>query len=255
MTIKTEEITSKKNFAGKKTNAGIEKPYWTEYPIIILFDPLSIENINPLDVDVALLLEQLYKKMIERNEVNFRIGGLAVFSSSLILRLQTEVTLEQMELAKKRRNYDKEKALPIPIIQPPFRSMPTTVSLSELIISFKESIDMAIEKVKTIKEKKKLKHVKKIMQRVSLSDIEIPETVDIERIIGNTYRKIIILSKEKEVITFFDLLTEITNRLDIVRIFFAILTLHVEGKIDLWQDEGYIIYITLAGGNNDGGET
>ncbi len=254
MKTRTEEISNKRNFAGKKTNTNMDKPYWTEYPIVILFDPLSIETINPLEVDVSLLLDQLYKKMIERNEINFRIGGLAVFSSSLILRLQTEIMLEQMELAKKKRTYDKEKTLPIPVIQPPFRSMPTTVSLSELIISFKESIDMAIEKVKAIKERKKLKRVKKIMQKVSLGEIEIPETVDIERIISNTYQKIVALCQEKGVITFFELLTDITNRLDIVRIFFAVLTLHVEGKIDLSQDEDYIIYITLVGDNNDGGE-
>ena len=222
MKTRTEEISNKRNFAGKKTNTNMDKPYWTEYPIVILFDPLSIETINPLEVDVSLLLDQLYKKMIERNEINFRIGGLAVFSSSLILRLQTEIMLEQMELAKKKRTYDKEKTLPIPVIQPPFRSMPTTVSLSELIIS--------------------------------LGEIEIPETVDIERIISNTYQKIVALCQEKGVITFFELLTDITNRLDIVRIFFAVLTLHVEGKIDLSQDEDYIIYITLVGDNNDGGE-
>ena len=251
MKTKSEKVADERDITGKTTHTNGDKPYWTEYPIVILFDPLSIENINPLEVDISLLLNQLYRKMIERNEVNFRIGGLAVFTSSLILRLQTELTLEQMELAKKKRTYEKERSLPIPIIQPPLRSMPTTVSLSELIISFKESIDTAIKKVKTIKEKRKLKRVKKIIQKVSLNDIEIPETVDIERIISNTYQKILSLSRENDVITFFDLLTDITNRLDLVRIFFAVLTLHVEGKIDLSQDEDYIIYISLVGANND----
>ena len=72
----------------------MEKPYYFQPPLSILFEIHRLEKIMPWDVNIAYLLKTFLEEMQLRGEVDFRASGLSLESSSTIYLRKTKLLLK-----------------------------------------------------------------------------------------------------------------------------------------------------------------
>ncbi|MGQ4833369.1 MAG: hypothetical protein ACP6IS_05715 [Candidatus Asgardarchaeia archaeon] len=227
-------------------------PYWSEHPINILFNPLSLQQLDPFEIDISKILTRLFERMLEENDINFRLGGLAVYSSSIILRLQSDALLSFLQNNSSKASQSKLdlESMALEFILPelpiPLSITASTVSLEDLVLTFRQDVSEIATKIK----KKKI--VKKILkEKVDVSKIQDlfdGTLVDMQEFINDLYDKIIKIIREKNVrsISFFDLFTDNLNELTVARTFFGVLYLHFMNKIKLSQNDDLNIIISIV---------
>jgi len=219
------------------------RPYWSEYPIVLLMNPFTLSTVDPLEIDINDLLSRLLQRMYEHG-INFRVSGIALYSSALILRFQTENVLEEYNNKHSRKNNNNEnKKVNIPILKQPFSLQYGSASLDELIISFKKALRQEM-----IKRKHAKRRTSKQNLRISLDELNVPleEEIDVESIIHDVFMQIKRIAGERQSITFEELIAN--SDIDkIVQTFLAILYLYFYSKIDITQDDETLqIYITIT---------
>ena len=205
-------------------------PYWSENPLNILFNPISIKQLDPFEIDLCYLLTKLFQRMIEEGDINFRIGGLAVYSSSVILRIQSETLLNYVNSGSRKRIFDIDDELlelAFPKITQPLTATISTVSLEDLVITFKQDIGELVKRVRKERIVKKIRDNRKDFSELNM----------------------LFENKNTRDIWFVDLLSDDPDELEVVRTFFAVLSLHFAGKIYLYQDDDLIIHIELVNGS------
>ena len=75
----------------------MEKPYYFQPPLSILFEIHRLEKITPWDVNISFLLTTFLQEMEHRGEVDFRASGVALESSSTIYLMKTKLLLKLEE--------------------------------------------------------------------------------------------------------------------------------------------------------------
>ena len=231
-------------------------PYWSEHPINILFNPLSLQQLDPFEIDVSKILSRLFQRMMEENDINFRLGGLAVYSSSIILRLQSDALLAflQNNSHKNRKNELDLDSLALEFIIPelpiPYSVTASTVSLEDLVLTFRQDVSEIATK---IKKKKVIKKILKEGADISkIQNLFDNEPIDMQEFIDDLYTKITTLMNQKNTntISFFDLLSDKNfDEITIARTFFGVLYLHFMSRIKLSQDDDLNITISLGDEN------
>lgn len=222
-----------------------ERPYWSEYPIVLLVNPLSLTTIDPLDVDISALLARLLQKMYEHGGINFRISGVALYSSSLLLKLQTESVLSDFNNGKTNDKVDEKPQ--IPTLRQPFIRQSGSISFDELIISFKQALRQEI-----LKKQRSTKRHKKPPIKFPIDALNVPleEDIDVEGMIHDVFLKIktLIANNNNNALLFDDLIKTASSIEEIIQLFLAILYLHFYKKINIFQNEDTLdIYISLLG--------
>jgi len=61
----------------------------------IIYDLINTEQLNPWDVDICLLANKYLKKVGELEEANFFVSSKVLLAASLLLRIKSEILLEQ----------------------------------------------------------------------------------------------------------------------------------------------------------------
>ncbi|MEM1515558.1 MAG: hypothetical protein QXH24_05865 [Candidatus Bathyarchaeia archaeon] len=209
----------------------IEKPFYFRPPWDILFDPQRLQKVDPWSINIAFLLLSFLEEMKQKNIVDFRASGVALDSSSFIYLLKSNLLLK----FEKPQNQleSKESAKDVDIVPPlflPLRYELTTTTLESLIEALEETLQH--ESLVSFKIRDK-----PVLTPPEVTPIISAYLVDIEKMLSDLFKKIYMLSKIGENVTFSNLIKGL-NKIEIIRTFIALLFLAHRGKVSLLQYEG-----------------
>ncbi len=218
----------------------IEKESWEE----ILYYIVSVENLDPWDVDLVKLTESFIKFIKKAKELDFRIPAKVVFVAAILLRLKAQY-LSIFEEEKKGRTKKREQPVEelginpdLIKLSPPVKRIPKrAITLSELINALRKALE--------VKEKRERR--KKLLKERISNIVEI-EREDITKLLEETMKRIVekIEKDKKEWIPFKEIVEE-WRRDAIVRRFLPILYLEQEGKIRTFQEDFFKeIYVSKS---------
>jgi segregation and condensation protein A len=208
-------------------------------PLNLLFNTSLLGKQNVWEINISSLLELLLKIINSSEKKDLRICGIAAWSSTLIYRLKVESIFQLEKLSLEKKNYDDstEKEIPhLKLIDFPFRLSSTyPVSLEDLL-NVLENIISSLNNP-SIKSR----------NLVELEPIEIFDfdhyLVKFEKILEEKEKFIMHSLRLTETILFSKFIEQL-DRLEVARIFIALLHLAMKGMIDLIQlDESYDIEI------------
>jgi len=129
----------------------LEKENWEE----ILYQIVSLENIDPWNVDLIKLTAGFLRYIRGAEELDFRIPAKIVFVAAILLRLKSDYLSIFEEKSAVEEALAKEKILPELGIDPnliklgvPIKRLPKRqVTLDELIVALKRALDVRERKV------------------------------------------------------------------------------------------------------------
>ena len=199
-------------------------------PLNLLFNTSLLGKRNVWEINISTLLELLLKIINSSEKKDLRICGIAAWSSTLIYRLKVEsiFQLEKLSMEKKTFTTSTEKEIPLlKLIDFPFRLSSTyPVSLEDLL-NVLENIISSLNNPNS--------------KRRNLEDLEPIEIFDFDHYLVKFEK---ILEEKEEFIMhslrltetiLFSKLIEKLDRLEVARIFIALLHLAMKGKIDITQ--------------------
>lgn len=132
----------------------LEKENWEE----ILYQVVSLENIDPWNVDLVKLTAGFLRYIRGAEELDFRIPAKIVFVAAILLRLKSDYLSIFEEKSAVEEALAKEKILPELGIDPnllklgvPIKRIPKRqVTLDELIVALKRALDVREKKVERV---------------------------------------------------------------------------------------------------------
>jgi len=216
----------------------IEKESWEE----ILYYIVSVENLDPWDVDLIKLTESFIKFLKKAKELDFRIPAKVVFVAAILLRLKAQylsIFEEENEKVRKKRGVVEELGISPELVRltPPVKRIPRRpITLSELVNALRKALE-----VKERKERRKRLVKEKISDIVEMGE-------DITKLLEETLRKIVEkIEKDRKVWIPFREIVDEWRRESIIRHFLPILYLEQEGEIKTFQEDFFKeIYISKS---------
>lgn len=214
----------------------MEKPYYFQPPLSILFEIHRLEKIMPWDVNISFLLNTFLEEMEHRGEVDFRASGVALDSSSTIYLMKTKLLLKL------------EEPLPPPKSPPDFIPPPMFLPLryelsSTTLENLLNVLDEVLrgESIRTPPPPQPILPAPEIIPPVDLYLLEIDKRMNI------IYTQLCQLARKGELIGFSKLVAGL-EKLEAIKTFIILLFLAQRGKIGLWQEEDIEeLYITVTG--------
>lgn len=214
----------------------MEKPYYFQPPLSILFEIHRLEKIMPWDVNISFLLNTFLEEMEHRGEVDFRASGVALDSSSTIYLMKTKLLLKL------------EEPLPPPKSPPDFVPPPMFLPLryelsSTTLENLLNVLDEVLrgESIRTPPPPQPILPAPEIIPPVDLYLLEIDKRMNI------IYTQLCQLAGKGELIGFSKLVAGL-EKLEAIKTFIILLFLAQRGKIGLWQEEDIEeLYITVTG--------
>jgi len=214
----------------------IEKPFYFQPPLRILFEIHKLEKIMPWDVNIAFLLKTFLEEMQLRGEVDFRASGVALESSSTIYLRKTRLLLKLEEPLPPPKN--------TPDFIPPSMLLPLRYELSSTTIDNLLNVLDEVLKGEHLRPSPKspiILPTPVIIPQVDLYLLEIEDRMK------TLYDQLCQLAATGELIAFSKLVTGL-KKIEAVKTFIILLFLAQEGKIGLWQEEEIEeLYITVTG--------
>jgi segregation and condensation protein A len=199
-------------------------------PLNLLFNTSLLGKRNVWEINISTLLELLLKIINSSEKKDLRICGIAAWSSTLIYRLKVESIFQLEKLSMEKKNFatSTEKEIPLlKLIDFPFRLSSTyPVSLEDLL-NVLENIISSLNNPN--------------LKRRNLIDLEPIEIFDFdhylvkfEKILEEKEEFIMHSLRSTETILFSKFIEKL-DRLEVARIFIALLHLAMKGKIDIVQ--------------------
>lgn len=214
----------------------MEKPYYFQPPLSILFEIHRLEKIMPWDVNISFLLNTFLEEMEHRGEVDFRASGVALDSSSTIYLMKTKLLLKL------------EEPLPPPKSPPDFVPPPMFLPLRYELSS--TTLENLLNVLDEVLKGESIHHppppqpilpAPEIIPPVDLYLLEIDKRMNI------IYTQLCQLARKGELIGFSKLVAGL-EKLEAIKTFIILLFLAQRGKIGLWQEEDIEeLYITVTG--------
>ncbi len=197
----------------------------------VLTQLVTEEGLNPEDVDLIKLTDVFLTYLRRLQTFDFRIPARFILIAAILLRMKTELLLEEEEKKAMQVKVVEPLNIDVPLLTAPAIRKPTRkVTLNELIT--------ALNKAFEFKEKKETKELR--MRGAIENLIERPKE-DIEANIKRIYTKIV----ETKKLTLTDLVP-LWKRKEIVDTFMPLLYLDQRGMIILEQEDMFKeIYISL----------
>ena len=171
----------------------LEKENWEE----ILYQIVSLENIDPWNIDLVKLTEGFLRFIRSAEELDFRIPAKIVFVAAILLRLKSDYLSIFEERSAVEEALGKEKVLPDLGIDPnliklgvPIKRIPKRqVTLDELIVALKRALDVRERKVERVQRirsrlRDELKAEEDIVRRIEKVMDEIEERMKASGKIG-----------------------------------------------------------------------
>ena len=214
----------------------MEKPFYFQPPLSILFEIHRLEKIMPWDVNISFLLSTFLEEMEHRGEVDFRASGVALDSSSTIYLMKTKLLLKLEEPPPPPKS--PPDFVPPPIFLP-LRYELSSTTLENLLDVLDEVLRS--ESIRPPPQPQPILPTPEIIPPIDLYLLEIEERMKI------VYSQLCQLAGKRELIGFSKLVAGL-EKLEAVKTFIILLFLAQRGKIGLWQEEDTEeLYITVAG--------
>ena len=203
----------------------IEKPYYFQPPLSILFEIHRLEKIMPWDVNISYLLKTFLEEMKQRGEVDFRASGVALESSSTIYLKKTKLLLKLEEPPPPPKG--KPDFIPPPIFLP-LRYELSSTTLDNLMDVLDEVLKG--ERINPPSFPQPVLPTPEIIPPVDVYLLEIDNSMKI------LYNQLIHLAAMGELVAFSKLVAGL-EKIEAVKTFIILLFLAQRGKIGLWQEE------------------
>lgn len=199
-------------------------------PLNLLFNTSLLGKQNVWEINISTLLELLLKIINSSGKKDLRICGIAAWSSTLIYRLKVESIfhLEKLSLEKKNFASSTEKEIPLlKLLDFPFRLSSTYPLSLEDLLNVLENIISSLHNP-NLKRRNPIE-----LEPVEIFDFD-HYLVKFEKILEEKEAFILHSLKFTETILFSKFIEKL-ERLEIARIFIALLHLAMKGKIDIVQ--------------------
>jgi len=215
----------------------------------IIYDLINTEQLNPWDVDLALLANKYIEKIKQLEEANFFISSKILLAASILLRLKSEILLY-----KYIKNIDeilfgkKEETKPIERIEINESELPLLYPKTPLPRYRKVSLQelmSALDKAMST-ETRKIKRDVDNVERQRNAQIVLPRTrINIRERIRKVYSKIITAFKKKQSKISYSELTG-NEKNEKIACFLPVLHLDNQEKVFLEQEKHFAeIYVWL----------
>jgi segregation and condensation protein A len=197
----------------------------------VLAQLVTEEGLNPEDVDLIKLTDIFLVYLRKLQKFDFRIPARFILIAAILLRMKTELLLEEEEKKAMQQKPVEPLNIDVPLLIPPaIRQPKRKVTLNELI--------SALNKAFEFKEKKETKELR--MRGAIENLIEKPKE-DIETKIKSIYTTIV----QKKKLTFTELVP-VWKRKEIIETFMPLLYLDQRGMVTCEQEDMFKeIYITI----------
>jgi segregation and condensation protein A len=214
----------------------MEKPFYFQPPLSILFEIHRLEKIIPWDVNIAYLLKTFLEEMQQRGEVDFRASGVALESSSTIYLKKTRLMLKLEEPPPEPKSTS--DFIPPPLFLP-LRYELSSTTIDNLLNVLDEVLKS--EYIRPPPQSPIILPTPEIIPQVDLYLLEIDERMK------TLYDQLCQLAATGELIAFSKLVAGL-KKIEAVKTFIILLFLAQRGKIGLWQEEEIEeLYITVTG--------
>jgi chromatin segregation and condensation protein Rec8/ScpA/Scc1 (kleisin family) len=214
----------------------MEKPYYFQPPLSILFEIHRLEKIMPWDVNISFLLNTFLEEMEHRGEVDFRASGVALDSSSTIYLMKTKLLLKLEEPPPPPKS--PPDFIPPPIFLP-LRYELSSTTLENLLDVLDEVLRG--ESTHPPPTPQPVLPAPEIIPPIDIYLLEIEERMKI------IYNQLCQLAGKGDLIGFSKLVAGL-EKLEAVKTFIILLFLAQRGKIGLWQEkDAEELYITVTG--------
>jgi chromatin segregation and condensation protein Rec8/ScpA/Scc1 (kleisin family) len=216
----------------------IEKPFYFQPPLSVLFEIHRLEKIIPWDVNISFLLTTFLEEMEHRGEIDFRASGVALESSTIIYLMKSKLLLKL------------EEPPPPPKSPPDFLPPPMFLPLRYELSS--TTLENLLNVLDEVLKGERIGPSPLQPPPPLLSPLEIIPSVDlylveIETRMKSLYSQLCLLASKAELVAFSKLVAGL-ERLEAVKTFIVLLFLAQRGKIGLWQEDDISeLYITVAG--------
>jgi chromatin segregation and condensation protein Rec8/ScpA/Scc1 (kleisin family) len=214
----------------------MEKPFYFQPPLSILFEIHRLEKIMPWDVNISYLLNTFLEEMEHRGEVDFRASGVALESSSTIYLMKTKLLLKLEEPPPPPKS--------APDFVPPPMFLPLRYELSSTTLeNLLDVLDEVLrgERIRPPPQPQPLLPAPEIIPPLDLYLLEIEEHMK------SVYNQLCKLAGAGDLIEFSKLIAGL-EKIEVVKTFIILLFLAQRGKIGLWQEEDTEeLYITVTG--------
>jgi chromatin segregation and condensation protein Rec8/ScpA/Scc1 (kleisin family) len=216
----------------------MEKPFYFQPPLSILFEIHRLEKIMPWDVNISFLLTTFLEEMEQRGEIDFRASGVALESSSIIYLMKSKLLLKL------------EEPPPPPKSPPDFLPPPMFLPLRYELSS--TTLESLLDVLDEVLRGERLGPSLPTPPPPVLPTPEIIPSVDlylveIETRMKTLYRQLWRLAGKEELVGFSKLVTGL-EKLEAVKTFIVLLFLAQRGKIGLWQEDDIgELYIIVTG--------
>ena len=216
----------------------MEKPFYFQPPLSILFEIHRLEKIMPWDVNIAFLLTMFLEEMEHRGEIDFRASGVALESSTIIFLMKSKLLLELEEPPPPPKS--PPDFLPPPMFLP-LRYELSSTTLENLLNVLDEVLKGERIGPPTLQPPPPVLLTPEIIPSIDLY------LVEIETRMKSLYSQLCQLAAKAELVGFSKLVAGL-ERLEAVKIFIVLLFLAQRGKIGLWQEDDISeLYITVTG--------
>jgi len=226
-------------------SSSIEKPFYFQPPLNVLFELDKLQKILPWDVSISFLLTSFLNEMEKRGEVDFRASGMALDSSATIYLMKSKLLLKLEEPPLPPKS--------APDFSPPPLFLPLRYELTSTTI---QHLLTVLDEVLT---GERLFGLKPRLEPIlpSLPDFLPPVDLymmEIEKKMKSLYHLLRqLVSGEK--LVFFSKVIVGLEKLEAIKTFITLLFLAQTGKVALWQEEDSSeIFITLPEGPAVGGD-
>jgi segregation and condensation protein A len=203
----------------------IEKESWEE----IIYYIVSIEKLDPWDVDLVKLTDGFIKFLSQVEELDFRIPAKVVFVACILLRLKAESLIlfedserfDESEKTKEEIKMLEIRELGVPLIRIPKRQ----VTLEELIVALRKALTV-------VERREERKRRARVRVEAEITGENIKERI--EKVMNKINELVVNLNREK--IAFRELVPK-WERKEIVYNLIPILHLDQDRKIETEQEE------------------
>ncbi|MEK6904083.1 MAG: segregation/condensation protein A [Nanoarchaeota archaeon] len=204
----------------------------------IIYDLVKSEQMDPWDIDIALLAQEYLEKVREMQEHNFFISGKVILASAIMLKLKSVKFVDEHIAGFDTLLFSREEDLLYDEEQSPFAREEIPPLLLKTPQQRKRKVDLqdlmeALNAALRVEEKRM---IRKLKER-PIREVVIPERkIDIGKLIKEVYNKIISWFTRKQKLTFTELTNGSRNRQDVLLTFVPLLHLSNQQKIDLEQE-------------------
>jgi len=212
-----------------------ERPEWKE----ILVDVVKKQNLDPWDIDIALISQKYLERVKELKKLNLRVSANIILAASILLRYKSDSWVLKEEEQLPVMIPDEIYSEPIfPQLESVLRTTTRKVSLEELIAAVEDIM---------VKEKKKAERQSRVLERIvpdSLLEMAVgSENFDIK--LKEALEEVKRNVDQENLVLFSDLLEE-KNAAEVIEHLIPLLFLANDGKIALWQEKAFSeIFINL----------